>query len=96
MAGRRPIRPTFTRATVLAWLLRRGLSQAALAQRIGRDAGLVSKVLRGRVKSAPIWREIQGYMAKPESYRPASIRSRRQAEAIEKARIVLRKSGILK
>ena len=82
------------RRRVLAFLRARGMSQNELAQALGRDATLVSKVLRGVVASAPIWAEVEAYMTAPDTYKPASIRVRKQREAISRARALLRRSGM--
>lgn len=82
------------RRRVLAFLRSRGMSQNQLAQAIGRDATLVSKVLRGVVASAPIWAEVEAFMADPDGYKPVAIRDRKQREAISRARALLRRSGM--
>lgn len=94
MGAAPPVTP-LPRERVLAWLARRKLSQNALADAIGREASSVSKVIRGQIQSAPIWKEIRAYMRSPGTYKPASIRSRRQREAVARARKVLRRSGFL-
>jgi hypothetical protein len=83
-------------ATVLRFLRKRRMTRHALALAIGRETGYVNKVLRGLVPSEPVWREIAAYMKSPDRYKPPSIRSRRQAEAIAKARSILRRAGYLK
>jgi hypothetical protein len=59
---------------VRIWLLEHNLSQRKLAQRLGRNSNLVGRVLRGQVRSAPIWSEIHRFMLNPDGYRPTKRR----------------------
>jgi hypothetical protein len=51
-------------------LRRLGLSQNALARRIGKDPGLVSRVIRREVPSSIVWGRIHAFLADPVHYAP--------------------------
>jgi hypothetical protein len=49
---------------------RLGISQNELARRIGRDPGLVSRVIDRRLASSIVWGRIRGFLADPVGYVP--------------------------
>jgi hypothetical protein len=51
-------------------LRRLGISQNELARRIGKDPGLVSRVINRKLVSSIIWGRIRAFLADPEHYRP--------------------------
>lgn len=51
-----------------------GLSQNALCRAIRKDPGHVSRVLRGQVTSAVVWRRIQAFLDRSEQ-RIRTVRS---------------------
>jgi predicted N-formylglutamate amidohydrolase len=53
-------------------LRRLGISQNELARRIGKDPGLVSRVINRKLVSSIIWGRIHAFLADPERYTPPS------------------------
>ena len=81
---------------VLAWLKQHQMTLRGLAKLIDREPSFVSKVIRGRAQSNPIWREIRTVMQNPKNPLPALRRQRRRdAAALERARVALRRAGLL-
>lgn len=82
--------------TVVAWLKDHQMTLRGLAKLIDREPSLVSKVVRGRAQSQPIWREIRTVMRHPKNPLPALRQQRRRdAAALERARVQLRRAGLL-
>lgn len=65
-AAPRPI----AHGTLRKALRRLGISQNELARRIGKNPGLVSRVLQRKMASADVWRRIHAFLADPIHYRP--------------------------
>lgn len=60
-----PLEEVHARRVALGW------SQNELARRIGKDPGMVSKVLRGQVTSSIVWRRIARALRDAERRRAA-------------------------
>ena len=78
-----------SRVEVLRWLKAHRMTLRGLARAIHREPSLVSRVIRGRVQSEPIWREIRAYMADPQVY------ARQFAAKVSRARALLRRKGLI-
>jgi hypothetical protein len=77
---------------ILAWLRAHKQTQADLAHAIGREPSLVSRVLRGKVKSEPVWAQIHAYKANPTGYRRPTIRSVRMLKTLRHAQRLLERA----
>jgi len=76
-------------ADVQAWMKAHDITLRGLARGLHREPSLISRVIRGRVQSEPIWVEIRAYMRSPKDY------PRRVAAQVARARAVLRRRGLL-